>query len=256
MQLVNKQDLENYYIYLNDSKLRKNSKQLYYTVVVAFYQYYMHLQSFDNTLHFKSNPLSNIKRKWKPDKEVKKQYVLTNDEIRDVLFYTRKDYRIYILFYLLADTSMRLNGCLNIKIKNIDLEDRSIVTFDKGKMRKYLIGEKLKDALKRYIPLRKRINSIHKYSEYLFCSRKSKQMSTGHVHTNLFIPIRKYIKRKFNKDITPHRLRVSFKTNRTNMSQIREQIEALMNHKNGLDNVYNQPTSKMLKKQFDKYERL
>lgn len=43
---------------------------------------------------------------------------------------------------------------------------------------------------------------------------------------------------------------------RTNLGQLREQFEALMSHKQGLDNVYNKSTHEMLLLQFDSCEEL
>ena len=44
------------------------------------------------------------------------------------------------------------------------------------------------------------------------------------------------------KKITAYDLNRRFKTNRTNLGKLREQVEALMNYEQGFDNAYNKPT--------------
>lgn len=263
LQLITKLDLENYFNYLNNSNnFKKNTKRLKYAGVVSFYQYFFHLQDIDKNnslnLYFIENPISNIKRNWKNDKEIKKVEILTNNEIKKILIELKKiNYRYYLIFYILADTSMRVNGLSNVEIQNINFNRRTIKTFDKGKNRIYMFGEKIKRELQFYINnIRPNINCINKNSEYLFFSKKYKKLFSSNIFSHIFPKISKIIYQLTNKKITAHDLRRSFKTNRTNLGQLREQVEALMNHKQGLDNAYNRPTHKMLLSWFDKYEEL
>ncbi|NHI91078.1 MAG: hypothetical protein EAX96_01160 [Candidatus Lokiarchaeota archaeon] len=50
------------------------------------------------------------------------------------------NYQYNIIFFILADISMRGNDLVNIKIKNIQLEKAIISTWVKGKMRRYFFG--------------------------------------------------------------------------------------------------------------------
>ncbi|MHA1848282.1 MAG: hypothetical protein ACTSYS_15435 [Promethearchaeota archaeon] len=88
-------------------------------------------------MHFIENPVSDVPKRWKNDTEENHKEILTNEEINRVLQKLKElNYRHFIMFFILADTSMRGNGLVNIKIKNVQLEKRIISTWDKGKMGK------------------------------------------------------------------------------------------------------------------------
>jgi len=261
LQLTTKLDFENYFDYLNESDLRKKTKSIHYTGVKSFFQYFIHKQNIDSenklNLHFIENPITNVNRRWKNDKEDKIREILTNSEINRVLSELKKtNYRNYIIFYVLADTSMRGNGLVNIEIKNVQLDKRIISTWDKGKMRRYYFGLNLQNELKNYLLMRKRMNFTKDDEKFLFYSQKGTRLSVSSLFSHVFPDIAQVIKEITGKKITAHDLRRSFKTNRTNLGQLREQVEALMNHKQGLDNAYNKPTHEMLLSWFDSYEKL
>ncbi|MHA1313814.1 MAG: tyrosine-type recombinase/integrase [Candidatus Helarchaeota archaeon] len=262
LQLTTKMDFENYFKYLNNRPdIRKKTKMIRFVGVTAFFQYFMHKQEIDREnvlgLGFIENPITDNKKKWKNDPDERVSEILTNDEIKRVLGVLRKkNYRDYMIFYILADTSMRGNGLVNIKIKNINLEKRLIKTWDKGKLRTYAFGKNLKSQLENYLIIRNRMNFVNDDKEYLFYSRKGNRLSAASLFSHIFPKIAEIIKDVTGKRITAHDLRRSFKTNRTNLGQLREQIEALMNHKNGLDDFYNKPTDDMFLKWFDAYEEL
>ncbi len=261
MQLTTKLDFENYFDFLNDSNLQKKTKSLHYTGIKSFFQYFIHKQNIDSdnqlNLHFIENPVTSITRRWKNDKEDKMREILTNQEINRVLKKLKKiNYRNYVIFFVLADTSMRGNGLVNIEIKNVQLDKRIISTWDKGKMRRYYFGLNLQGELKNYLLMRNRMSFANDTKKYLFYSQKGTRLSVSSFFFHIFPDIAQVIKEVIGKKITAHDLSRSFKTNRTNLDQLREQVEALMNHKQGLDNSYNKPTHKMLLSWFDSYEKL
>ena len=101
-----------------------------------------------------------------------------------------------------------------------------IKTFDKGKIRKYAFGENLKKELLTYLKIQEKIKTIHYNEKYLFFSRKNEKLSSGTIKGHIFPKISKIIIELTRKKITAHSLRRSFKNNRTNQGQLREQIEA------------------------------
>lgn len=256
-QTVTKLDLEKFFQFLTKSSFKKQTKQLTWAGVISFYQYFLHLQEIGTPdLYFMENPVSQKKRKWKNDREVNQIDILTNPEIRQLLPEIKTlGYREYIIFAILVHTSMRINGLTNIMIEKVDMGKRLIRTWDKGKMRTYAFGRTLVKDLQNYLKIRQRIQTLHSSSKYLIFSNKGDKLHPRTISAMLFRPITELIKRKFNKHITAHSLRRSFKTNRTNLGQPREQIEALMNHKNGLDDNYNKPTEEMFLKWFDAYQQ-
>ncbi|MHA1380562.1 MAG: tyrosine-type recombinase/integrase [Candidatus Helarchaeota archaeon] len=260
LQYVTKIDLEKHYFdYLNNLNFRKQTKTLRFAVVVSFYKYFISLQEMDTygteNQHFIENPISDRRRNWKEDLEPVKRNTLTNNEILEILKIMRQkkySFRNYLMFYVLADTSMRINGIINIKIKNVDLDKRLIKTIDKGKIRKYAFGKNLKEEIMKWLKIRNCLiteqQNRFKYahSEYLFFSRNDERIGTSYYSGKIFS--RNLIKELTGKDVTPHDLRRSFKTNRTNLEQDWGQIEVLMNHLTGLDPKYLHPTDEMFLK--------
>ncbi len=177
LQFTTKMDLERHFEFLYESTHRKETKRLYFEAVKSFFRYFLHRQEIDplNTfnLHFIENPITEYKRKWKDDEKEDFGEILTNDEIKQVLHeLKRRNIRNYIMLYIIADTSMRVDGMTNIKLENIGLEKRIIITKDKNKLRKYPFGKNLKMELEKYLIIRKRINSIHHNDIWLFFSQK------------------------------------------------------------------------------------
>ena len=261
LQLTTRLDFENYFDYLNNLDVRKKTKLINFAGVKSFFQYFIHKQNIDPknrlNLHFIENPVTEVQRRWKNDREEKHREILTNDEINRVLQKLKEtNFRHYMVFFILADTSMRGNGLVNIKIENIKLEKRIITTWDKGKMRDYICGLNLQNELRNYLLMRKRMNNVNDDKIHLFSSQKGTKLSESSFFSHVFPEIAPVVMEVTGKKITAHDLRRSFKTNRTNLGQLKEQVEALMNHKQGLDNAYNKPTHKMLLSWFDSYEEL
>ncbi|MHA1797840.1 MAG: tyrosine-type recombinase/integrase, partial [Candidatus Helarchaeota archaeon] len=199
LQFTTKLDLENYFDHLNNLDIKKRSKRLFFTVIKNFFRFFLHKQDIDShdtlNLHFIENPVSNITRRWKSDEEETIFEILTNNEIKCVLReFKERNWRDYMMVYILADTSMRVNGMLNIKIENIHVEKRIIRTFDKGKMRKYIFGLQLRDELKKYLLMRRRLNFIHDDNTWLFFTMKATKFSPDPFFSYVFPKIKKVIK--------------------------------------------------------------
>lgn len=249
-------DVENYYHYLNDSPYKKKSKMLMYSAVVSFFKHYLHLQALSANLGFQDlHYVLSIKRRWREDAKRTPKTILTNTEIKMVLLHLKElNYKHYISFYILADTAMRVNGLCNLKIANINLKKRFTDTFDKGKMRTYVLGKNLKRDLQIYLNIREKISPIYK-NEYLFFTNKNSKLITRYfqyIFKNEIAPIVKEITGKW---ITPQRLRTSFKTNRLNLGQDEAVVKFLMNQKVYLDE-YTSPTDDMRRGWFDEFEQL
>jgi len=267
LQLSTKLDLEKYFTYLNlnkEKKRKRKSKMLFWAGINSFFRHFIHLQGIDTeneyNLNFIEDPTSNIKRNWKKDDERTIFEILTIDEIKQVLFAlkykptmntTPKD---FMMFYVLANTSMRRMGLCNIKIKDIHLDERYLLTFEKGKMRTYIFGEQMKEELKNFITLRQRASSIYKNSEYLFVSNKGKKYADNTISSHLFPKVAKVIKEITEKKVTAHDLRRAFETNRLNMGQSYHEVDNFLNHENDdLKKAYYHPTIEIRRRDFDKF---
>ncbi|MHA1755194.1 MAG: tyrosine-type recombinase/integrase [Promethearchaeota archaeon] len=261
LQFTRKMDLERYFEFLYESDHRKETKRLYFEAVKSFFRYFLHRQEIDpsNTfnLHFIENPNTDYKRKWKDDEKENFGEIMTNDGIKRVLHELKRiNIRNYIMLYIIADTSMRVDGMTNIKLENIKMERRIIITKDKNKLRKYAFGKKLKLELEKYLMVRKRINSIHHNDIWLFFSQKSTKFTPDNFKAHVYPKIARLIKKLTGKKITAHDFRRSFRTNRLNLKQLPGHIDILMNHKTKLAEAYEKPTDEMLVQWFDSFEEL
>jgi len=91
--------------------------------------------------------------------------------VYDCLRYFReRNFEDYIFWGLIATTSMRIGGAINLLIKNIHLDDRYLITDEKetenlGKNNIYFITPKFKRSLESYIS---EIQQINPEQEHLF----------------------------------------------------------------------------------------
>ncbi|MBD3226814.1 MAG: tyrosine-type recombinase/integrase [Candidatus Lokiarchaeota archaeon] len=256
LQLVDEYDLEDYYQFLRNSNYRSKTKQMKYSVIVNLLRYFTHLQliDYDNSLKLsfaKTNSLW-LKRRWNYEPPRKRDF-LTNEEIKLVLGKLKKiNLRDYILFFILADTSMRASELSRIRIGVIHFNDRIIETSDTRRTKFYAFGKNLKRELLRFLEIE---NTSKNGSGYLLRSENGEQLSNRTITSRIFPKIGQVIFKLTRKKITSHSLRISFKINRIHLGQNREQIEVLMNYKNDFSDFF-VPTKKMLLKWFDNYEEL
>lgn len=127
-------------------------------------------------------------------------------------------------------------------------------------MRKNYFGKNLRRKLIKWLKIRNSLvnENINRYkyadSEFLFFSRNDERICSSYYSDKIFP--KKLFKELTGKDVTPHDLRKSFKTNRTDLEQDWGQIEALMNHLIGLDSKYLHPTYELFLKWIEEYELL
>lgn len=122
--------------------------------------------------------------------------------IKEIL--PQQNLQCQLIVRLLLDTGVRANELVNIKIKNIDLDNRNILLekTKTGKIRKVFFTDFTKQLLMKYL-----INNKH---EYLFYNSKTKTHITVSALESQFARLRrKYKLEKFS----PHRLRHTLSSN-------------------------------------------
>lgn len=135
---------------------------------------------------------------------------LYKEHVYDCLRYFREqNFEDYILWGLIATTSMRIGGAMNILIKNIHLDDRYIITDEKetedlGKNNIYFITPKYKRSLESFIL---EIQQNRPEQEHLF----RLQDKTYRLHLKKW---EKSINKRMNLklDVHPHLFRDAFNT--------------------------------------------
>ena len=252
---ISDKDILNYYEYLNNKNdYKKQTKELKFNAVRSFFNY-LKIEKIKNNKLKLNNINLDYKLKWKSDSEIFNRDILTIDEIKLVLNYLKRyNFRFYLVFFILADTGMRVNGLVNIQISNIDLENRKIIVYEKGKIRVYTFGNNLKRELVKYIQMRSIIQTNHNF--LLINKRKNRERETN-VH-RIFIKINEIMTNELNinKKITAHCLRASFKTNRRDLGQNDSDIEFFLQHNHDYRTTYLRYTDEQRLRKFDEFEML
>ena len=153
--------------------------------------------------------------------------------------------RDLLLLELLYATGVRVGELTNIKVKDIDLSNRSILVLGKGNKERYVtFGDYCYEAMQRYLSdgyiL---INS--KNEDYLFLNKNGGKLTERGVRYILDQLIKKTT---LNKNISPHMLRHSFATHLLNEGCDLLTVQKLLGHESiKATQIYTHVTTDRLK---------
>lgn len=148
------------------------------------------------------------------------------DTVKDAELDTRYPRRDRAIFELLYATGIRCSELVNIKLNALDLENKIIRITGKGnKERIVLFGQKAKEKLLEYFT-QERITT-HSTDEHLFLNQHNKQITPRTVQ-RIIEMFRKFL--KFERPITPHKIRHSFATHLLNQGVDLRVIQELLGH--------------------------
>lgn len=249
-------DLLDFHSYLDTSEYALKTTRLYFGGIKSFYDYIYREKQYGRDYGFDTVPRIDFKLKWRRSKDIPGEGdILTIDEIVLVLAELKKgNFKHYLVFYILSDTSMRQTGLVNIMLENVDLDNRKIKTFDKGRWRLYTFGKNLKDEIEKYLVFRM---MKRPESKYLFFNRESNQETARNIYRLFRNRIRKTLKKlNIDKKISGHDLRSSFKTNRSYKGERRDKTEYFMQHGWDYTEAYRKYTNRQRLELFDKFEFL
>lgn len=214
---LNKDDVINYLKFLDDQKLSNKSIGTILSSLRCFYSYLLD-NGYINLNIFKL--ISN------PKLEKKLPSFLSYEEIRIVLDSIDTDnilsIRNKMIIELLYATGIRVSELRNIKINDIDFNNKSIKVFGKGsKERIVFFGDYAYDAIKLYL------DNGELKSEYLILNNKGKQISVRGIELIIKNVIDKAcIKTK----VSPHTFRHTFATHMLNNGCPLKSVQELLGH--------------------------
>ena len=195
----------NYLNYLNNKKLSKTSISRKLSSLRTFYKYLVLNQKVD------SNPFLLISS---PKKEKKLPKYINYNNIDEIFsipnMNTTEGQRQRLILEILYSCGIRISELVNIKIKDIDFDDRTIIIFGKGsKERIVRFGDYANDILKLYInnTRDKLLKGIK--SDYLLVGEKREKLTTRRVEQIIDDIIRQT---SIKLNITPHMFRHTFAT--------------------------------------------
>ena len=149
-----------------------------------------------------------------------------------------------LIIYLLLDTGVRVSELVNIKVSDIDIEERIIKVFGKGSKERFVFfTSKTKEILVTYLSKRKEKAIV----DNLLINYKGEKLTERSVQK-----IIKLIGEKIGLDIHPHLLRHTFATDLLNKGADIRMIQELLGHEN-LDTtqIYTHVSNSRVKEVYD-----
>ncbi len=263
-----KLDLDEYFNFLDDNKL--NYKQIKYKDTTSYLKYLNEKKDSRNSI---SRKLSSIRSFYKylvinnkintnvfllvtsPKKEklIPKYINYTNlEEILDIPdIKTKEGQRERLILEILYASGVRVSELVNIKIKDIDFSNKTILIFGKGsKERVVCYGDYAKDMLKLYIEdgRKKFLNDVK--SEYLIVGNNKEKLTTRRIE-QIINDIIKKTSLKLN--ITPHMFRHTFATHLLDQGCDLLAVKELLGHESiSSTEIYTHVSNEKLKEVYRK----
>ena len=135
--------------------------------------------------------------------------------------------RNLVIIRMLYATGLRVSELVNIKLKDINISDRTIKVLGKGsKERIVVFGNNTKEALDNYLNRGRREVDFHN-SEYLFLNKDGNKLSDRYVRKIIDDII---IKASIEMHVHPHMLRHTFATGMLNNGADLVSVKELLGH--------------------------
>ena len=194
-----------YLLFLDEKKLKKTSISRRLSSLRTFYKFLV-LNNYVNT-----NPFSLISS---PKKEKRIPSFINYEGIEEIFnipnIKTIDGQREKVILEVLYGAGIRVSELVNIKIKDIDFDNKTILIFGKGsKERIVSFGEPAKEAIKLYINDSRKQYLDGKDSEYLIVGNNTSKLTTRRIEQ---IIDKLITKTSIKMNITPHMFRHTFAT--------------------------------------------
>ena len=195
----------NYLIYLDNKKYKKNSISRKLSSLRTFYKFLVLNNYSDN------NPfllISSPKKEKKIPRFINYQGIDEIFNIPDIN--TMEGQREKVILEILYGSGIRVSELVNIKIKDIDFSNKTILIFGKGSKERIVpFGDYALDAINMYMDDGREKYLDGKESDYLIVGKNELQLTTRRIEQI----IDKLIKKTSIKmNITPHMFRHTFAT--------------------------------------------
>ena len=236
---VDKDIIREYLKVLGNSNYKSSSINRILSSLKNYYDYleYKHLIEY--------NPLKDLNR---PKKEKRLPNFINNNDYEKIIKKSleRTDFigrRNTLLLELLYSSGIRISEALNIKIKDINMSDKSIRILGKGsKMRIVYFGEYAKEYLEEYLKVR---NSSLEYlflnkNNTLLTRRGAEYIISNLVKTSLL-----------KKKVTPHTFRHSYATEMLNNGADMRRVQELLGHSSlSTTGIYTHVTNEVVRREY------
>ena len=219
---ITKDDVNNYLKYLYDNNMTRSSISRKLSSLRSFYNYLVKQEIIkDNYFAMIKNPKKeNSLPKFVKEEDIDKMFNVPD---------TRKwiGSRNLVIIRMLYATGLRVSELVNIKLKDINISDRTIKVLGKGsKERIVVFGNNTKEALDNYLNRGRREVDFHN-SEYLFLNKDGNKLSDRYVRKIIDDII---IKASIEMHVHPHMLRHTFATGMLNNGADLVSVKELLGH--------------------------
>lgn len=233
-----------YLKHLDNLKYSKNSIGRNLSALRTFYKYL----SEEQVINF--NPFKNISN---PKKNKKLPNFLNYEEINKIFESIETDSILKIrnkcIIELLYDTGIRVSELVNIKIQDIDFEEKTIHIFGKGKKQRIVyFGSFLTNILDMYLNKSRNYLLNGKDNNYLILNNRGDKITTRGIELIVDNIVEKSaIKHK----ISPHVLRHTFASHMLNNGADIKTIQQLLGHESlSTTGIYTHITSDVLRSEY------
>lgn len=235
---VTENDIRNYLEYLNKNKEKASSVRRKISTFKSFYKFLYKNGYMDK----KDYPLTKVAY---PKMEKKLPKFIYYNDLLEIINESTKDkdgVRDRLIIEMLYATGVRVSELVNIKINDIDFNNRRIIVLGKGnKERIVYYGEYAEEVLKEYLKTHDRKNH-----NYLFVNAKGGQLTDRGVR---YIIDNIMSKLSVKVHVTPHVLRHTFATDMLNNGCDIKVVQELLGHSSlKATEIYTHVTNEHLKK--------
>lgn len=244
---IDSNSIINYLSYLDKNNYEKSTIVRKITSIKLFHKY----------LNEKYNIPDVSTKIDKPRVRRKLPNILTIEEVDNLLniqLNNAYDFRNKAMLELMYSSGLRVSELVELKIKDIDLDNGYVKCFGKGgKERIIPIGEIAVDYLKKYIYEYRDSMKKGYYTENVFLNNHGKKIS----RQGFFLIIKEIAKeKKIEKNITPHMLRHSFATHLLNNGADLRTIQEMLGHSSiTTTQIYTNVSTDILKENYELYKR-
>ncbi len=210
------QIIRSYLKYLHEKKYTNKTVSRHISTLKSFYKYLLSKELIEK------NPLKLITL---PKVEKKLPTYMNYEDLEkllDIEIKTTLDLRNRLILELLYATGIRVSELVNIKLTDINLEEKSIIVLGKGQKQRYVyFGKKSHELIVKYLTER---NST---TEYLLVNKNYTKLTDRGVR----LIIENIVKKSCLKlNITPHTFRHTFATHLLNEGADLKIVQELLGH--------------------------
>lgn len=241
---ITKDEIRNYLKTLDEQKQKKSTISHNISVIRSYY----------NFLVLEEKISTNIWKQIKNPKLPKKlPNFLTTMEIEKLFqkqeYNTPYEIRNRLILELLFATGLRVSELINIKLSDIQKQERSIRTLGKGKKERIVYyGEYAEEILLKYLEEARPLLLENKRSIYLFVGKNSTQLTRARISEILDSEVKKI---GLQHHISPHVLRHTFATQLLNNGADIRSVQELLGHENlSTTQIYTHITNDQLRKAY------